>query len=213
LISAISLAQSGRGQKPTQPAPRPTPKPNMPATGVLGVPEGGKLTAHEPDGAISRAGLLNLHVDLARTNRFDLRQVEHEHSMVVLGRDLGRVDDVAHLEYALEIADSVFLKQVRRLLSRPRRDASMNRQRPVLEMDIDRVWLHARQISVDQELVRFLDDVDHRPKSEPRTIPFRFGSLAGLFRGMDRGFRSHICFSSIIVLFFVRETNARMKRF
>ena len=31
----------------------------MPATGVLGVPEGGKLTAHEPDGAISRAVLRN----------------------------------------------------------------------------------------------------------------------------------------------------------
>jgi zinc protease len=59
LISAISLAQSGRGQKPTQPAPRPTPKPNMPATGVIGVPEGGKLTAHELDGAISRAVMRN----------------------------------------------------------------------------------------------------------------------------------------------------------
>jgi zinc protease len=59
LISAISLAQSGRGQRPTQPAPRPTPKPNMPATGVLGVPEDGKLTAHELDGAISRAVLRN----------------------------------------------------------------------------------------------------------------------------------------------------------
>ena len=31
----------------------------MPATGVLGVPEGGKLTAHELDGAISRAVLRN----------------------------------------------------------------------------------------------------------------------------------------------------------
>jgi zinc protease len=62
LISAGALAQSGRGQRgqPTQPAPRPTPKPNMPATGVLGVPEGGKLAAYdEPDGAISRARLRN----------------------------------------------------------------------------------------------------------------------------------------------------------
>jgi zinc protease len=59
LISAISLAQSGRGQKPTQPAPRPTPKPNMPATGVLGVPEGGKLVAQDPDVGISRYKLRN----------------------------------------------------------------------------------------------------------------------------------------------------------
>ncbi len=59
LISAISLAQSGRGQRPTQPAPRPTPKPNMPATGVLGVPEGGKLVAQDPDVAISRYKLKN----------------------------------------------------------------------------------------------------------------------------------------------------------
>src|SRR5262247_4756099 len=59
LISAIALAQSGRGRQPSQPAPRPTTKPNAPATGVLGVPEGGKLTAHELDGAISRAVLRN----------------------------------------------------------------------------------------------------------------------------------------------------------
>jgi zinc protease len=62
LISAVALAQSGRGRggQPTQPAPKPTPKPNMPATGVLGVPEGGKLVARdEPDGAISRYRLRN----------------------------------------------------------------------------------------------------------------------------------------------------------
>jgi zinc protease len=60
LISAIALAQSGRGrQQPAQPAPKPAPKPNTPATGVLGVPEGGKLAAHELDGAISRAVLRN----------------------------------------------------------------------------------------------------------------------------------------------------------
>jgi zinc protease len=59
LISAISLAQSGRGQKPAQPAPRPTPKPNMPATGVIGVPEGGKLVAQDPDVGISRYKLRN----------------------------------------------------------------------------------------------------------------------------------------------------------
>src|SRR5215475_10687817 len=59
LISAIALAQSGRGRQPSQPAPKPTPKPNMPATGVIGVPEGGKLAHHELDGAISRAVLRN----------------------------------------------------------------------------------------------------------------------------------------------------------
>ncbi|HEU0177133.1 MAG TPA: pitrilysin family protein [Blastocatellia bacterium] len=59
LISAIALAQSGRGRPPAQPAPKPTPKPNTPATGVIGVPEGGKLKAHELDGAISRAVLIN----------------------------------------------------------------------------------------------------------------------------------------------------------
>src|SRR5215470_19199063 len=54
LISAIALAQSGRGRQPSQPAPKPTPKPNMPATGVIGVPDGGKLVAQDPDVAISR---------------------------------------------------------------------------------------------------------------------------------------------------------------
>ncbi|HEV2668603.1 MAG TPA: insulinase family protein, partial [Blastocatellia bacterium] len=59
LISAIALAQSGRGRQPAQPPPKPTPKPNTPATGVIGVPDGGKLAAHELDGAISRAVLRN----------------------------------------------------------------------------------------------------------------------------------------------------------
>jgi zinc protease len=59
LISAVALSQSGRGRPPGQPPPKPTPKPNTPATGVLGVPEGGKLAAHELDGAISRAVLRN----------------------------------------------------------------------------------------------------------------------------------------------------------
>src|SRR5215475_5151041 len=59
LISAIALAQSGRGQKPSQPAPKPTPKPNMPATGVIGVPDGGKLVAQDPDVTISRYKLRN----------------------------------------------------------------------------------------------------------------------------------------------------------
>src|SRR5262245_61332951 len=59
LISAIALAQSGRGRQPSQPAPKPTPKPNMPATGVIGVPEGGKLVAQDPDVAISRYKLKN----------------------------------------------------------------------------------------------------------------------------------------------------------
>src|SRR5215813_4053036 len=59
LISAIALAQSGRGRQPSQPAPKPTPKPNMPATGVIGVPDGGKLVAQDPDIAISRYKLRN----------------------------------------------------------------------------------------------------------------------------------------------------------
>jgi len=58
LISAIALAQSGRGRQPA-PAPKPTPRLNMPATTVLGIPEDGKLTRHEVDGAISRAVLKN----------------------------------------------------------------------------------------------------------------------------------------------------------
>src|SRR5262245_41484937 len=59
LISAIALAQSGRGRQPSQPAPKPTPKPNMPATGVIGVPDGGKLVARDDDVAISRYKLRN----------------------------------------------------------------------------------------------------------------------------------------------------------
>src|SRR5262245_31111030 len=59
LISAIALAQSGRGRQPSQPPPKPTPKPNMPATGVIGVPDGGKLVAQDPDVAISRYKLRN----------------------------------------------------------------------------------------------------------------------------------------------------------
>ncbi|MGH9852488.1 MAG: M16 family metallopeptidase, partial [Blastocatellia bacterium] len=59
LISAIAMAQSGRGRQPGQPPPKPTPKPNTPATTVLGIPEDGKLTRHEVDGAISRAVLKN----------------------------------------------------------------------------------------------------------------------------------------------------------
>jgi zinc protease len=61
LISAITLAQSGRGRPPAQPQPKPTQKPNVPATGVIGEPEGGKLAAYEPDpgGALSRARMRN----------------------------------------------------------------------------------------------------------------------------------------------------------
>ncbi len=59
LISAIALAQSGRGRQPSQPPPKPTPRPNLPATGVLGVPEGGKLVAQDVDVAISRYKLRN----------------------------------------------------------------------------------------------------------------------------------------------------------
>src|SRR5262245_27664431 len=61
MISINAPAQSGRGRPsgPPQPQPRPTPKPNMPATGVIGVPEGGKLAAQDPDVAISRYKLKN----------------------------------------------------------------------------------------------------------------------------------------------------------
>lgn len=63
LVSAIALAQSGRGRQPPPgqpaPAPKPAPKPNMPAPTVLGVPDDGKLAAHEAEGAISRAVLRN----------------------------------------------------------------------------------------------------------------------------------------------------------
>ncbi|HEY8460346.1 MAG TPA: insulinase family protein, partial [Blastocatellia bacterium] len=58
LISTITPAQSGRG-RPAQPRPKPTQKPNTPATGVIGEPEGGKLADHELEGAISRAKLRN----------------------------------------------------------------------------------------------------------------------------------------------------------
>src|SRR5215475_668345 len=59
LILINAQAQSGRGRPSGPPQPKPTPKPNAPATGVIGVPEGGKLKAHELDGAISRAVLIN----------------------------------------------------------------------------------------------------------------------------------------------------------
>src|SRR5262245_4419707 len=59
LISALALAQSWRGRQPTQPPPKPTPKPNMPSTSVIGVPDGGKLADHKLDGSISRAVLRN----------------------------------------------------------------------------------------------------------------------------------------------------------
>ncbi|MCI0525040.1 MAG: insulinase family protein [Acidobacteria bacterium] len=57
LISALALAQSGRGRQPTAP-PKPQPKPKPPVT-ALGVVEGGKLARHEVDGAISRGVLRN----------------------------------------------------------------------------------------------------------------------------------------------------------
>src|SRR5262245_37965783 len=59
LVSAVAIAQSGPGRQPAQPPPKPKPRQNMPATGVIGVPDGGKLAAHELDGAISRAVLRN----------------------------------------------------------------------------------------------------------------------------------------------------------
>src|SRR5262249_29359803 len=59
LISGVAVAQGGGGRQPSQPPPKPAPKPNLPATSVLGVPEGGKLKDHKLDGAISRAILKN----------------------------------------------------------------------------------------------------------------------------------------------------------
>src|SRR5262249_45954176 len=59
LISAVAVAQRGGGRQPRQPPPNPAPKPNPPATSVLGVPEGGKLKDHKLDGAISRYKLKN----------------------------------------------------------------------------------------------------------------------------------------------------------
>lgn len=66
LISSVplhSFAQSGRGRGPATPPPQPKPttKPNVPATTVLGVPEGGKLTKQEqnPDGVTSKFLLRN----------------------------------------------------------------------------------------------------------------------------------------------------------
>src|SRR5262249_61887004 len=59
LFSAAAVGKSGGGTHPSHPPPKPAPKPNLPATSVLGVPEGGKLKDHKLDGAISRAILKN----------------------------------------------------------------------------------------------------------------------------------------------------------
>jgi predicted Zn-dependent peptidase len=57
----LSFAQSGRGRRPSTPPPQPKPttKPNAPATTVLGVPEGGKLVKQDIDGVTSRFLLRN----------------------------------------------------------------------------------------------------------------------------------------------------------
>jgi zinc protease len=57
----LSFAQSGRGRRPATPPPQPKPatKPDTPATTVLGVPEGGKLTKQDLDGVTSRFLLRN----------------------------------------------------------------------------------------------------------------------------------------------------------
>lgn len=57
--SFIIWAQSGRGQRPTAPPPKPTPNPNLPKTTVLGIPEGGKLVRQDVEGATSRFGVRN----------------------------------------------------------------------------------------------------------------------------------------------------------
>ena len=62
LISMAPLnvfAQSGRGRQPAPPPPKPAPKPPGAVTTVLGVPEGGKLTRQDVDGATSRYALKN----------------------------------------------------------------------------------------------------------------------------------------------------------
>jgi len=56
-FAITAFAQSGRGR--TQPVPRPTPKPNVPKTAVLGIPEGGKLVSQQLDNVTSRFGLKN----------------------------------------------------------------------------------------------------------------------------------------------------------
>jgi zinc protease len=58
LCSSLVPAQSGRG-RPTPPPPRPTPGPNVPSTGVLNVPEGGRLTRHDIDGITTRYAMRN----------------------------------------------------------------------------------------------------------------------------------------------------------
>jgi zinc protease len=65
LISLFSInafwafGQSGRGRQSAPPQPKPTPKPNVPGTTVLGVPEGGKLVKQDLDGSTSRFVLRN----------------------------------------------------------------------------------------------------------------------------------------------------------
>jgi len=59
--SPVALAQSGRGRNtppPTPPKPT-TPKQNLPATTVLGIPEGGKAVRQELDNLTSRVDLRN----------------------------------------------------------------------------------------------------------------------------------------------------------
>lgn len=53
----IVWAQSGRGQRPAAPAPKPTTNPNLPKTTVLGIPESGKLVKVDAEG--TRFGVRN----------------------------------------------------------------------------------------------------------------------------------------------------------
>lgn len=58
LCASLAPAQSGRG-RPTAPPPKPTPGPNVPSTGVLNVPEGGRLTRHDIEGITTRYAMRN----------------------------------------------------------------------------------------------------------------------------------------------------------
>src|SRR5215468_4270446 len=133
LISAVAPAQSGRGRQNSQPAPKPTPKPNMPATGVIGVPEGGKLAAQDPDVAISRyklkngltviirerhssplvavnvsvkAGLINDPTDLAgmsRLTRYMVLKGTAKRSGAAVDRDVARLGGVLNSEIGYDL--------------------------------------------------------------------------------------------------------------
>jgi zinc protease len=59
LFTINAFGQSGRGRQPTAPPPKPTSKPNVPGTTVLGIPDGGNLVKQDLDGSTSRFVLKN----------------------------------------------------------------------------------------------------------------------------------------------------------